>query len=466
MENSRKKNKLALIIFFNVLMFSFSNNTLFIALIIVIIALSVALATFIVLFSVSVSEQNKLKTNLENMYQQNFNELVDNVNNTEIKLSKIIVSDSAYLKKMLNEVSKNSAQASTSLSSLPVSINGIDETIKFINQVSGYTQSLANKLEKGKSLTQAEVQTLKDLKIAFEDLKNNINKLSKDIYNGNIYKESQKLDGDYNNFTLKLKNIKAGDVDYPTMIYDGPFSDSTINSKIKNLNFAEVSVENAKQNLKNIFTNIPDDNFIYVGETSGKFDTYNFEFETNDKVVYIQVTKNGGKLLTMSANDNSDEQNYTIYQAIDTAINFSKKCGIESLKCVWYDVVGGDAYINLAPTKNNIIMYPDLVKVKVDLSNGMVSGFEASPYYTNHIQRNLKSVSIAKDFAENLVPQGYKKQATSLCVVPLEFGEEELCYEIECLSMGDTYYIYVNALSGEIENVLKVIETDDGTLLM
>ena len=96
------------------------------------------------------------------MYQQNFNELVDNVNNTEIKLSKIIVSDSAYLKKMLNEVSKNSAQASTSLSSLPVSINGIDETIKFINQVSGYTQSLANKLEKGESLTDAEVQTLKD----------------------------------------------------------------------------------------------------------------------------------------------------------------------------------------------------------------------------------------------------------------------------------------------------------------
>ena len=446
MENNKKKNKISLII--------------------VIIALSAILATFVVLFTISMNEQNKLRTHLENMYQQNFNELVDNVNNTEIKLSKIIVSDSAYLKKMLNEVSKNSAQAATALSALPVSINGIDETIKFINQVSGYTQSLANKLEKGEGLTNAEIQTLKDLKIAFEELKNNINELSKDIYNGNIYKESQKLDGDYNNFTLKLQNVKAGDVDYPTMIYDGPFSDSTLNSEIKNLNYDEVTKEQALGNLQNVFTNVADSGFQFVGETSGRFDTYNFEFTTNNKIAYIQATKLGGKILTMSSCDSGNEQNYAVTQAIDKAINFAAKSGIKNLKCVWSDVVQDDAYINLAPIINGIIMYPDLVKVKVDLSNCEVSGFEASSYYTNHVERNLQSVSISKQKAEEIIPQCYTKQATNLCVTPLEYGREELCYEVECLSMGETYYIYINALTGEIENVLKVIKTDDGNLLM
>ena len=206
--------------------------------------ISAILVAFIVLYSISMSRQTQLKIDLENIYQKNFNELVDNVNNSEIKLSKVLASDyNSYAKKMLNEISKNTNSASNNLSSLPVSINGIDDTIKFINQVSGYTQSLANKLEKGEQLSSEDIQTLSELKTAFTDLKNNINKLANDIYNGNIYKESSKLDGDYNNFTVKLQNMKAGDVDYPTMIYDGPFSDSTLNKQIKNLSKPVVSKE-------------------------------------------------------------------------------------------------------------------------------------------------------------------------------------------------------------------------------
>ena len=37
------------------------------------------------------------------------------------------------------------------------------------------------------------------------------------------------------------------------MIYDGPFSDSTVNKKIKNLNDEKVDKETAKQKLVDIF---------------------------------------------------------------------------------------------------------------------------------------------------------------------------------------------------------------------
>ncbi len=437
-------------------------------LIVAITILSILLVAFIVLYSLSMSRQNQLKVDLENIYQRNFNELVDNVNNSDIKLSKVLASDyNSYAKKMLNEISKNTAEASTNLSALPVSINGIDDTIKFINQVSGYTQSLAEKLEEGEELSQTDIDTLQKLKGAFTELKNNVNELSKNIYSGNIYDESNKLEGDYNKFTISLQSVKSGDVDYPTMIYDGPFSDSTVNKKIKNMNFAKVSVNVAEDKIKDIFKNIPNKNVDYLGETNGKFETYDYKLTTNENnVIYVQVTKNGAKLLTMSCNDTNSNQNYTLKEAVATAINFTKSLGIENMQCVWSDIVSSDAYLNLAPVKDNIILYPDLIKVKVDLATGMVIGYEASSYYINHIERDLQSAKITAQDANNKVPSDYQISETRLVLAPLQYQKEVLCYEVICNKDNETYYIYINAISGEMENILKTIETDNGNLLL
>lgn len=444
------------------------NNGKTILTIVVISILSIALITLVVLYSISMSNQNNLKTDLENVYQKNFSELVDNVNNVEVKLSKVCASDyNLYAKKLLNEISKNSSMASTNLASLPVSINGIDETIKFINQVSGYTEVMASKLEKGENLSNEEITTLENLRDSFTELKTKINELSKDIYSNNIFNQSSKLDGDYNEFTLKLQNMKAGDVEYPTMIYDGPFSDSTINKKIKNLNDEKVDKDTAKQKLFDVFKNVSKDNCSYLGETNGKFKTYDFELFGNDNQnIYVQVSQNGAHLLTMSCSDNSSKQNYSLKQAKDISISFAKQNNLGDMECVWSDIIGGDAYINLAPVNNGVIIYPDLVKVKVDLSLGNVIGYEATTYFTNHIERKLEVPKVTMQSARTKVPTAYEILQTRLCLAPLDYNREILCYENICTRNDETYYFYVNAQTNQIENILKIVETDDGNLLL
>ena len=444
------------------------NNGKTILTIIVISILSVALVTLVVLYSISMSNQNNLKTDLENVYQKNFSELVDNVNNVEVKLSKVCASDyNSYAKKLLNEISKNSSMASTNLASLPVSIHGIDETIKFINQVGGYTEVMASKLEKGETLSNEEISTLEKLRDSFSMLKTKINELSKNIYSNNIFNQSTKLDGDYNEFTLKLQNIKAGDVEYPTMIYDGPFSDSTVNKKIKNLNDEKVDKETAKQKLVDIFKNISKSSCSYLGETNGKFKTYDFElFGNGNQTIYVQVSQNGAHLLTMSCSDNSSKQNYTLKQAKDIAISFAEQNGLGNMECVWSDIIGGDAYINLAPIQNGVIIYPDLIKVKVDLALGNVIGYESTTYFTNHIQRKLDIPKITSTTARTKVPNGYEIIETRLCLAPLDYNREVLCYENICVKNDETYYFYVNAQTNQIENILKIVETDNGNLLL
>lgn len=439
------------------------------ALIIVTIILSIAVVALGILYGISLSSLNNFQTSLENVYQKNFYELVDEVNNAETKLNKVLASNSnTYRSKLLKEVSKNASEAQTRLNMLPYSINGLSDTISFVNQLSGYTETLAKNLDKGEKIDEKDQETLEKVYESVVNIKKSLNSMSKQMWEGyNITSSSLKLDGDYNSLTSDMSAMNGEDIEYPTMIYDGPFSDSQVNKEVKGLNFSEVSMETAKNNLGKILTNISVDNLKFNGESSGHFQTYDFSYEDENGVyTFAQVTKKGGKLLTLSSQNIYKTKKLELANAEKIALDFAKKAGIESMKVVWSDVVGDDAFINLAPVIDGVIIYPDLVKVKVDLAKGDVLGFEASSYYMNHVNRKILPTRITESVAKAKIYSGLYVKDSRLALIPLEYGEEVLCYEFICSMNGNTYYVYINAVNGAEENILKVIQTDNGNLLM
>lgn len=439
------------------------------ALIIVTIILSIAVVALGILYGISLSSLNNFQTSLENVYQKNFYELVDEVNNAETKLNKVLASNSnTYRSKLLKEVSKNASEAQTRLNMLPYSINGLSDTISFVNQLSGYTETLAKNLDKGEKIDGKDQETLEKVYESVVNIKKSLNSMSKQMWEGyNITSSSLKLDGDYNSLTSDMSAMNGEDIEYPTMIYDGPFSDSQVNKEVKGLNFSEVSMETAKNNLGKILTNISVDNLKFNGESSGHFQTYDFSYEDENGVyTFAQVTKKGGKLLTLSSQNIYKTKKLELANAEKIALDFAKKAGIDSMKVVWSDVVSDDAFINLAPVIDGVIIYPDLVKVKVDLAKGDVLGFEASSYYMNHVNRKILPTRITESVAKAKIYSGLYVKDSRLALIPLEYGEEVLCYEFICSMNGNTYYVYINAVNGAEENILKVVQTDNGNLLM
>lgn len=439
------------------------------ALIVVTIILSIAVVALGILYGISMSSLNSYQATLENVYQKNFYELVDEVNNAETKLNKVLASNSAsYKSKLLKEISKNASEAQTRLNMLPYSINGLSDTISFVNQVSGYTETLAKTLENGQNLSKNDEETLEKVYESIVNIKKSLNSMSKQMWEGyNITDSSLKLDGDYNNLTSDMSAMNGEDIEYPTMIYDGPFSDSQVNKEVKGLNFGEVSMETAKSNLGKVLTGVNMDNFDFQGESKGHFTTYDFSYEDeNGAYTFAQVTKKGGKLLTLSSQNIYKTKKLELENAEKIALDFAKKADISNMKVVWSDVVGDDAFINLAPVIDGVIIYPDLVKVKVDLTKGNVLGFEASSYYMNHVDRKIMPTRITQSVAKAKLYSGLKVKDTRLALIPLEYDKEVLCYEFICTMNGNTYYVYINAVNGAEENILKVIQTDNGNLLL
>ena len=50
--------------------------------------------------------------------------------------------------------------------------------------------------------------------------------------------------------------------------------------------------------------------------------------------------------------------------------------------------------INYAYSQNGVIMYPDLIKVKISLDDGQVLGIETTGYLNNHTERDISKVKI------------------------------------------------------------------------
>lgn len=440
------------------------------ALIFLIAILAITIIALSILLVVAFSTANRYENSLEATYQKSYYDLVDNINNAEIKLSKVITAnDEKYMADLLAEIARNANDAQINLSVLPVSINGIEESITFINQLGGYCQTLNKKILSGKNVSPNELETLQELYNCVIKMKGALNNMTQTMADGySIVNGSLSIKNDYNDFTVQLQSIQTNDVEYPTMIYDGPFSDSQIRKTVKAFaNSTNIVSENqAKQVVANLFDiNLKD--IKTVGETTSNFETYDFSFKNKfGSEMYAQISKQEGRLITLAGyKQQNQDKKLNLFEAEEKAVEFINKTGINNVTRVWYDIIDNHAYFNFAPIQNEIILYPDLVKVKVDLTQGEILGFEAKSYYINHVERNLPNFEITQEQAFSKMKEGYIVERVSKVLAPINYTEV-LCYEFTCLYGNDVYYIYVNGITGQVDNILKVIQTSDGSLIM
>lgn len=411
---------------------------------------------------------NAHANSLEANYQKSYYNLVENINNAETEMSKaLLTDDDDYVGDLLMKISKNAHNAQNNLSLLPISISGIEESIKFINQLGGYCETLSKKIIKDEEVTPQERETLQQLYNALLDMKTSLNKVSNKMTSDySILENSLSLEKDYNDFTVELQAIHTNDVEYPTMIYDGPFADSQITQEIKAFKNSTkvIDKEEAQQLISELFD--VDGDIEYMGDTVHNFETFDFVFTTKSGIEnFVQVSKTEGKLITLAGYEEDREPMYELDTIIATAKEFLTKNGIGEVEIVWHDVIGSYAYFNFAPVENGIILYPDLVKVKTSLVTNEVIGYEARSYFINHTPRTLPAFTISQEQARGKIKGGYEIIDIRKVLAPIEF-QEILCYEFECFFNDSTYYIYVNGVSGSVANILKVIQTTDGSKIM
>lgn len=171
-------------------------------------------------------------------------------------------------------------------------------------------------------------------------------------------------------------------------------------------------------------------------------------------------------LLQLGSDIEAGADNKTLPECELMAEEFAKNLGIKEVKAVWSTDCEGFVYCNLTYVKDGVVIYPDMIKVKVSREDGAVIGWEARSWAFNHTQRANLTATISKQDAQANLDAYLDVLSVRLTVIPSEYVGENLAWEFKCLKGDSVYYVYIDAHTGADLKVMKVILTDDGALLM
>lgn len=402
----------------------------------------------------------------ESNYRKSFYDTVEQVDNIDTNLSKAIATkDKGAMQLYLVDVAINSELAENDLQQLPLKDENKYYTTKLVNQIGDYAKYLNKKIVAGENLSQEDIDGLIRLYNANLTFKNALAKMVDGM--SPDYSFGSMADGGNGNLIIENFNeLQNLSVEYPELIYDGPFSDGLDRKEIKGLSGEEIDEITAKEIFVSVFSDYALENVENVGASSGNVESFNVQAVVNGEVLFAQVSKIGGKVLMFSYAGSCNAENIGEEQAIKKAEDFLAKNGFENMKPVWVNFANNLYTLNFAYEDNGIIVYSDLVKVRVCAETSAVIGMEAINYYTNHTERNIATPKLSEEAAAKKVSDNIKIQTGRLAVVPIGNNTEKLCYEFSGNYDGTTYYVYIDVITGRQVEMFKTVKSTEGELLM
>lgn len=436
----------------------------------------VLLAVIIGLGIFTYKKQMEYRTANENDYNMAFYELVDYVQNVEKYLAKSLISTTPeHGAETLTHVWREADLAQSYLARLPIENESLSNTAKFLNQVSDYSFSLSRKNINKEPLTEEDLKNLTDLHNYSVELENTLNQLSEDMNQGRISwgeltkKATPVFAQQVSNLSKdSFSNLEENFHEYAGLIYDGAFSEHLTSNKKKGLTGEDISEEKAKEIAENFIgkEKIKEINSQGFSENAD-IPAYDFMVKTNNEQdIWISITKKGGHVIFMNCNRSVEAETLSQEEADKIGKEFLDSKEFKNMKETYYLKQDGVVTINYAYEQNGVIMYPDLVKLKVALDNGEILGIETTGYLNSHEERSLTEPKISMDEAKKILNKDLKIESEGRAIIPTQWQTEVECYEFKGKVDDTEFLVYINTQTGKEEDILVIVNTPNGTLTM
>lgn len=407
------------------------------------------------------------KNQLEISYQQSLTELSECLDSINTDLTKSLYSNSSNeIYDVSRDLYAQCATAKNAISRLPVSQMELGNTYKFLSQASDYAQYVGSKIEKGEKISDKEHKNLNTLLQYAQKFSKATQDMVKTVEAGGKITEGEinntkaiNLSSLSNNFSVSAKTFES----FPTLLYDGPFSDQILNKKSKLVSQAKVTDKETCKNLVAKYLGVSSNKVNFEADEQSTMPCYTFKCGRYT----VSITKQGGYVKSILYSGVVNDSNISEENAINLGKEYLDKIGYKNMKESYYTTSDNICTINFTYCENGVYYYSDLIKCSVSLSDGQILSVDAKTYLTNHTKRDK--------FSSKLTPQQCQKKLSSYlsvnsvkkCVIPKESGSEVMCYEYACTSKdtGEDALVYINTKTGQEEDIMLLLYTDNGTLV-
>lgn len=428
----------------------------------------------LIIFSLEMTNNFKRQKNLvQDEYNKSMYLAVSYINNVEVDLAKLLVTSTPKMSAVtLADIWKQANLAKECLEQIPVGQNSMANASKYLTQVSDFSYTLMKQNISDIKLTEEEYEKLKHIYEDSSKLSSKMSDIYDDLNAGRIkWDELEKIGNEKlpdNDISNSISEVGKTFQNYEGLIYDGAFSDHLLSSEPKSLSQKEISEDDAKKYIEEVILNDEKiEKIEFKGESNGKIELYNFDVTLDSKQKRtISITKNDCKLYLMIGDKKVKEQNISVDEAKKRGMEFLNKLGIDNMIETYYQKAENMIVINYAATQDGVILYPDLIKVKISLDDGKVYGVEAAGYIFNHTTRNNLRPSISQEKAKSILNSSLEIISSDMALIPTESNSEILTYEFKGKIDNREFLIYINADNAREEKVLLVIDNKNGVLTM
>ena len=181
----------------------------------------------------------------------------------------------------------------------------------------------------------------------------------------------------------------------------------------------------------------------------------------------IRITQKGGLIYSILPNGATATDVFPTEEQIPKLAEAAKKYleerGFPVMQSAYAQYYAGSAVINMVPVQNDVILYPDLVKVWVDISNMEILGLDAHNYTVSHVKRDFPTKLFNETALRERVAKRLAIENVRLVVIPYNTTQEKLCYEFTGKNGDNTFGVYLDAVTGEEMDIKLIIDAEDGT---
>ncbi len=434
-----------------------------------ILSLAILIATLITAITVIVYENKTAKDEeLAENYTRAFGELVTYVNNIDAALGKVMLTGTpSKFISLAGEIYATAALAKGDLEKIPLTNMGAQNASKFLSQIGDYLLSLSDKTADGSSLREEDRETMLSLSGYSRNMRNTFNRMQSKLADGDLTLSAldRELSMELPEVKTDLRDVENLFSDFPTLIYDGPYSDHMQQKAPEMLQDNDARQITAAEacSIAAAFIGNKKAETQVTAEGYGNWETYGVVCKTPERRAYVEVTKTGGYVSLLLDSRTPSRSNISPDDAIDIAQDFLRGLGY-NLKDRYYQRHGNLVQINFAAVQDEFTVYPDLIKVEVALDDGEITGYNAAGYLANHKARVLPGSLLSKDEIKTLANPALSVTNTGYAIIPLKSGNEAVCYEIAGTMDGRKYLVYIDVETGKEQDILLLLQDQNGTL--
>ncbi len=401
-----------------------------------------------------------------------FLELVESVEQMDSALQKCVYATSPSLVcACCTDAFGKAMAAQAALGELPFADLSLENTSGFIGKTGDYVYMLSKKAAGGEAYAPEELENLASLSAAASSLSASLTGLGERLSDGEItISEIERGAGGLSYAAGKdlsegFRAIESDFPDIPALMYDGPFSQHIASKESALLeSLPEVGMAEARRKAAELLGE--DESGLGGGyEREGALPAYVFTSSRSGRSA--EITKRGALPLSICGDAAEGGGGISEDEARRIAADFLARQGFENMRESYVTLYEGRILINFAAAQGDVICYPDLVKVSVSLTSGEIVGLEAMGYIMNHRARKLPENTLSEEQAARAVPESLKILSRQRAVIPTAGQYEKYCFEFKCSGAdGRHYIVYADAVTGEQEKILILIEDENGTLTL